>query len=401
MAVTVVKHSPCWTPAVCGRDCIENDADDRKKNGDQSIGPELRPILPLPAAAPFVLASASTRTNIVTADFLRTHDLTPSPVYCRQPMSEQLANSQADPLLNDAHCHFFSEGFFTALGADPACPPLGPNRNPAQDIPASLGWDPPGSIFALADRWVSELDRYGVHRVALMSSVPGDETSVAEAVRRHPRRLVGMFMVNPLARDGLARAERGFKECRLKCACLFPAMHGFAVDDERVRAIFETAAGCGGVIFVHCGFLSVGVRKKLGLPSVFDIRFGNPLSLIPVASAFPTVPIIVPHFGAGFFRELLMAADLCPTIHVDTSSSNAWTKYVPTLNLLDAYRHTLNVIGAKRMLFGTDSSFFPRGWQRPVFEAQRSVVNQLGLDAKDREALFAGNFDRFFGPIQQ
>ena len=134
---------------------------------------------------------------------------------------------------------------------------------------------------------------------------------------------------------------------------------------------------------------------------MFDIRFGNPLSLIPVASAFPTVPIIVPHFGAGFFRELLMAADLCPTIHVDTSSSNAWTKYVPTLNLLDAYRHTLNVIGAKRMLFGTDSSFFPRGWQRPVFEAQRSVVNQLGLDAKDREALFAGNFDRFFGPIQQ
>lgn len=396
----MVKHRTWGAPAVCGCECIENNTDDSKENSDQSVGAELRPTLPLPAAALFVLASASTRTTIVTADFVCTHDLTPSPVYCRQPMSDQRTNARTDPLLNDAHCHFFSEGFFTMLGDDPAAPAPGPARDPAQDLPAILGWDPPGSIDALADRWVSELDRHGLHRVALMSSVPGDETSVAEAVHRHPRRLVGMFMVNPLAPDGVARAERGFTECRLRCACLFPAMHDFAVDNDRVRAIFETAARHDGVIFVHCGFLSVGVRKKLGLPSAFDIRRGNPLSLIPIASDFPTVPIIVPHFGAGFFRELLMAADLCPTIHVDTSSSNGWTKYIPALSLLDVYRHTLDVIGAERMLFGTDSSFFPRGWQRPVFEAQRAVVDQLGLDTKNRAALFAGNFDRVFGPAQ-
>ncbi len=313
-------------------------------------------------------------------------------------MNKQGANGPAGPPLNDAHCHFFSEGFFTALGADPAAPAAGSTGDPAQDLPAVLGWDPPGTVGHLADRWVAELDRHGVHRVAVMSSVPGDEASVAEAVDRHPRRLVGMFMVNPLAPDGVARAERAFAERRLRCACLFPAMHGFALDDDdRVKAIFETAAAHDGAVFVHCGVLSVGVRKKLGLASRFDIRRGNPLGLIPLAAAFPTVPIVIPHFGAGFFRELLMAADLCPNIHVDTSSSNAWTKYVPELGLVDAFRHTLDVIGAGRLLFGTDSSFFPRGWQRPVFEVQRTVVDQLGLDPESRQAIFAGNFDRVFG----
>ena len=60
--------------------------------------------------------------------------------------------------------------------------------------------------------------------------------------------------------------------------CLFPAMHRFAIQDDRVRAIFDVAAARPGTaVFVHCGVLSIGVRKKLGLPSPFDIRFGNPI----------------------------------------------------------------------------------------------------------------------------
>ena len=39
------------------------------------------------------------------------------------------------------------------------------------------------------------------------------------------------------------------------------------------------------------------------------------------------MPIIIPHFGAGLFREALMVADLCPNVLLDTSSSNGWIKY--------------------------------------------------------------------------
>ena len=43
----------------------------------------------------------------------------------------------------------------------------------------------------------------------LIASLPGDEGSVAAAVARHPGRIVGGFMVNPVAPDGaIARALR-------------------------------------------------------------------------------------------------------------------------------------------------------------------------------------------------
>ena len=297
--------------------------------------------------------------------------------------------------VHDAHCHFFSAGFFAALGRDPAAPAAG---EPASELPARLGWDPPGAPAALADRWVAELDRHGVTRAAVMASVPGDEGSVAEAAARHPSRLAGLFMLDPTAPGAAERARRGFETHGLRCACLFPAMHRFGLDDERVAAVFEAAAARGRAVFVHCGALSVGVRRKLGLPCRFDVRRGNPLDLVPTASAFPAVPVVIPHFGAGLLRETLMAADLCPTIHVDTSSSNGWMRYLsPPVRLADVFRRALDVLGPERMLFGTDSSFFPRGWQRPIYDAQRAALDEIGVDEPARAAILAGNFERVFG----
>ena len=296
--------------------------------------------------------------------------------------------------IHDAHCHFFSAGFFATLAQDPAGPRV---ADPAVDLPAALGWDAPGDPAQLADRWVAELDRHGVGRAAIMASVPGDETSVAAAVARHPSRFAGLFMVNPTASGAPERVRRGFAEHGLRCACLFPAMHHFALDDECVEAVFRAAADHGCAVFVHCGMLSVGVRGKLGLPSRFDVRLGAPLAFARVASAFPGVPVVIPHFGAGFFRETLMAADLAANIHVDTSSSNGWTKYTPGLSLIDVFRRTLKVLGPERILFGSDSSFFPRGWQRPIHEAQCAALDEIGLDAEGRAAIFADNFERVFG----
>ncbi len=233
----------------------------------------------------------------------------------------------------------------------------------------------------MADRWKEELDRHGVNRAALIASLPGDEESVTVAVARHPSRFVGFFMFNPVASDADQRLERAFAS-GLRCVCLFPAMHGYHLDDQRVASLFAAAGRQRAAVFVHCGALTVGVRKKLGLPSPFDWRLGDPLALAAVAVRFPQVPVIVPHFGAGFFREALMAADQCANIHLDTSSSNGWTKYHPGLTLDAVFRQALSVAGPERLLFGTDSSFFPRGWQTPLHTAQSAVLDAIGVDSR-------------------
>jgi hypothetical protein len=204
-------------------------------------------------------------------------------------------------MINDAHCHFFSTPFFAPLGGDAAL--------------AKLGWEAPGTAEALADRWVAELDRHQVSRATLIASVPGDAASVAAAVNRHRQRFVGFFMVDPAQADAPDKAATALRDRGMRAICLFPAMHRYSMQDDRARRIVEVAAAVPGTaVFVHCGVLSVGVRKRLGLPSPFDIRFGNPLDLHAIALGHPEVPIIIPHFGAGMLREALMVADLCPNV---------------------------------------------------------------------------------------
>ena len=290
-------------------------------------------------------------------------------------------------MINDAHCHFFSSRFLELLA---------PDAGGADAVATRLQWDPPGAATALADRWVKELDRQGVSRAALIASIPGDAASVGEAVAHHPQRFVGFFMHHPAAQNADAMLTRALKEWRLRTICLFPAMHGYRLDDELVDGVFRAAADHGAAVFAHCGVLTVGVRKKLGLPSRFDLRLGDPLALARTALGFPGVPVIVPHFGAGYFREALMAADQCPTIHLDTSSSNGWIKFHPGLTLENVFKQALAVAGPSRLLFGTDSSFFPRGWQRPIYEEQDRLVGAIGVSDGDRAAILGGNFERLF-----
>jgi hypothetical protein len=54
------------------------------------------------------------------------------------------------------------------------------------------------------------------------------------------------------------------------------------------------------------------------------------------------------------------------------------------------------VVGPQRILFGTDSSYFPRGWQQSVYDDQKAALDRIGVAAADQDAIFGGNFNRLF-----
>jgi predicted TIM-barrel fold metal-dependent hydrolase len=313
----------------------------------------------------------------------------------RANLNESMIASPWGPItVSDAHVHFFSYGFFSGLAAQiPGATVEGIGR--------TLGWTmPPQEPEQLAAAWVYELDRHGVERAALIASAPGDEESVAAAVRAHPRRFYGYFMVNPLADDAVARTQGALDRSGMHGVCLFPAMHRYFLHSSPALAILDVvqATRPRTVVFVHCGALSVGVRTKLGLPSPFDMRYSNPIDLHAVALRYPQLRFVMPHFGAGFLREALMVADLCPNVYFDTSSSNSWMRYDPSsLDLRTVFKRSLDVLGPRRLLFGSDSSFFPRGWQAPVFEVQAKAVYELALSERDAKLIFSENLDDLIG----
>jgi len=291
---------------------------------------------------------------------------------------------------SDAHVHFFSRRFFQTLAEQ--------KQTTAEQLGPLLGWQIPNEdSIALATAWVRELDRHGVERSVLIASVPGDHESVIAAVRHAPRRFYGYMMVNPAA-DASASVQAALASGHMHGLCFFPAMHRYSMHDERVSALLDLAASRPAtIVFVHCGVLSVGVRRKLGLPSLFDMRFSNPIDVHAVALRYPNLKFVIPHFGAGYFREALMVCDLCPNVYLDTSSSNSWMRYEEAhLDLRTVFRRALDVASPRRLLFGTDSSFFPRGWNSEIFDAQAKALYEIGVNAETARLIFHDNLQSLF-----
>jgi predicted TIM-barrel fold metal-dependent hydrolase len=63
------------------------------------------------------------------------------------------------------------------------------------------------------------------------------------------------------------------------------------------------------------------------------------------------------------------------------------------------------VAGPERLLFGTDSSFFPRGWNADVFRQQIAAMAEAGVNEAQARQILGGNLetllrkrDSYFSP---
>jgi uncharacterized protein len=299
--------------------------------------------------------------------------------------------------LIDAHTHFFSHQFFQTF-ARQAQHNL-PAEAPLTAVAERLGVEiPPDDPTQLAQRWVSEMDKYGIDQLVMFTSVPGDHPSVATAVRAFPERIIGYLMLDPTQPNAPELVREGVQRYGLKGVTLFPAMHHFHASDERLYPLYQAAADLKIPVFVHFGVLKVSIRDKLGLPNIFDLRYADPIDLHKAAIDFPGLPFIIPHFGCGYFREALMLGAQAPNVYVDTSSSNTWLTYMPShLDLKTVFAKTLQVFGPQRLLFGTDSNVFPRGWRQDIFHQQMEILRELQTTQEAAAQILGGNIARLLG----
>jgi predicted TIM-barrel fold metal-dependent hydrolase len=302
--------------------------------------------------------------------------------------------------IQDAHTHFFSRPFFRALAGMSALKEE-PEALIAKAAAQAKLQLPDENVAVHRDRWLAEMDRHGVSRMVSFASVPAEAETVAEAARGSGGRLIPYTLVNPMDAKGPAFAEKALGALGMRGLLTFPAMHHFKPNDACMQPILELARQHRSPVIVHCGLLRVKLRDLMGVPRPYDLSFANPLDVIPAANRFRDVTFVVPHFGAGFLRETLMLGLQCENVCVDTSSSNDWLMTQSStageagrLALATVFRRALDCFGAERILFGTDSSTFPRGWRADIKDAQLAALEQAGAKDAQVEAIMGGNLAR-------
>ncbi len=248
--------------------------------------------------------------------------------------------------------------------------------------------EPAGADEEMARRWAAEVDRHHLVRVVFVTG--GDNDRLAAAVARYPDKFAGFAHHDPFRPDAAAELERAVRTLGLRGYKLIAPLLSGRIDDERLVPVWEAAERLGVPVLIHFGPL-----RYQGIVSGPNI---SPLVLQDVARAFPGIPFVVPHFGCGYPRELLHLAWVCGNVHVDTSGSNEWVRWMPyDLTVRGLFRTFLDTVGPRRILFGTDSSWFPRGFAARYLEEQLRACWELGAREEDVRAIFAGNAARLLG----
>lgn len=294
----------------------------------------------------------------------------------------------------DAHVHFFSFNFFKTLirmkGRET------PLSEEFANLKEKFGIEtPPVSPVQLARRWIEEMDKYGISKLILFASIPEDTLSVSTAVSAFPDKFIGFFTVNPLAENVDLEIRHAVENMGMKGIILFPTLYHIHVYDELLEGIYAVAERYGIIVFTHFGILKIPIREAIGLRDQIDGTYGNPTDLHRVAVRYPDINFIVPHFGAGYFRELLILGAQCKNVYVDTSSSNSWIKVLPyKIELKDVFAKTIDVFGVDRIIFGTDSGVFPRGYRVDILNQQLEIMKEIGLSDEEIQKILAGNIKR-------
>ncbi len=301
----------------------------------------------------------------------------------------------------DFHLHFFSRPFFEGLATQSPWP--GTTEEKLAKLARETGIELPSTDVAEhTRRWLAEADRHGVEQLCAFASLPEEIPSLAAAGRHAAGRITPFALVNPNQPGEAEKARALIREQGFGGVLLFPAMHHYQIGGAEAEPLLAVLDELRAICYVHCGLLIVKLRDRLGLPRTQDLSYADPLSLVPAAQRHPGASFVIPHFGAGFLREALMAGVQCANVHLDSSSSNSWVAtQVPPIDLAGVFRSALKVVGAERILFGTDSNIFPAGWRADRLAEQRAALAAAGASTAAVDQVLGGNAQRLLARVER
>ena len=291
----------------------------------------------------------------------------------------------------DAHVHFYSNAYFRFLIRQKT------NRldinTELKNLAARGHIEIPGEDpVMLAKRWIEIIDKLKIERLVLHASMPGDEDSVVRAVHAFPDRFTGFFTVDPNSNLLMENAKKRLTQDKLRGIFLYPSLYHINVNDPWLDPLYQLCVETKAIVFVQFGKLVIKPRDFAGIATVVNEEFSNPKDLVPVAKKYPGLRFVIPNFGGGRFDETLELGKQCPNTYVDTAGSNSWmTDHPSKPDLRTVLQKTLATFGPGRILFGSDSGMFPRGYRYDIVDNQTKLAQEMRLPIVDGKKIFYEN----------
>jgi len=247
-------------------------------------------------------------------------------------------------------------------------------------------------IETQAKRWVDETNKYRIDKAVFLTG--GGNDQLAKIIKLAPDVFVGFAHHDPFSPGAAEELERAIVKLGLRGYKILAPTVEKRLDDPELDPLWKMAEKYQLPVLIHFGILGGGG----GIGNAINM---NPLVIHDIAKGFPDISFIIPHFGCGYTRELLQLAWACPNIYIDTTGTNDWIRWMPYLvTIRDLFRVFTETVGPQRIIFGTDSNHFPRGFAYPVFQTQWQACRDIGLDDSSMCAIFHDNAARLLKNVR-
>ena len=210
---------------------------------------------------------------------------------------------------------------------------------------------------------VAALDRAGIDKAIIFAPLyEGGEfidpdyrrgnLAIYEAVQQAPERLIGYGRVCPnLQSDAVREWRRCIDEYRMQGLMLHPDWESFTPNNQRLMwPLAELCAEHGLPITFHSGYY----------PKC------QPLLFLPLAEAFPKVPMFLKHLGYHYWRDAIIVARHADNVYLETAGNTT------SGEIMAAVREA----GAAKVVFGSDL---------PYIVPEVVMAKIRGLPASDRD----------------
>ncbi|KKC30559.1 hypothetical protein CDSM653_00414 [Caldanaerobacter subterraneus subsp. pacificus DSM 12653] len=235
---------------------------------------------------------------------------------------------------------------------------------------------------ALLERWYTEINANNLEKVVFVTCRNNEEA--IKITKLYPEKFLAFAHHSPEEENAADKLEEAIKN-GLKGYKIMGPLVKIPLNHKRFYRIWEVATEYQIPVLIHFGILGGG--GGIGYSPNID-----PLIIHDVAKAFPKLKIVIPHFGCGYVRELLQLAWACPNIYVDTSGNNEWIRWMPyELTLEGLFKKFYETIGPERIIYGSDSEWFPRGYVIRYFLDQIRAVRRIGIPEGDIKKIFRDN----------
>lgn len=244
----------------------------------------------------------------------------------------------------------------------------------------------PEAKIATADELIADMDKSGIDLSVILNIgwtthelCVETNDYIIDAVARYPKRLVGFGAVQPQStKAAIAEIERCAQAGLKGVGELRPDIQLFDLDDEMVIAPFVEALTNHKLILLTHASEPVG-HKYQGKGGI------TPDILYPFIAAYPQLTIVCAHWGGGlpFYNLMPEVKEAMKNVYFDSAAS-------PFLYSPDVYSQVVKLVGADKVLFGSDYPLLP---PRRLLEE----IEALDLNKKTKELMLAGNARRLLG----